>query len=100
MYPTWTQLPNYPGNPKLDQECWIKTFYDPRIDENVNVYVFGFPESYFYTNSTTSIGYGYTMGSLTIEEAMKFVDHVYHSFYNRSDIAEPAKIAVLEDKFF
>jgi hypothetical protein len=86
MYTIWTQLPNYPGNPKVVQECWIKTFYDPRQDENVNVYVFGTPGSYFYTNSPKSIGYGYTMGSETIGAAKDFVDHVYHSFYDRVDI--------------
>lgn len=86
IYSSWTQLERYPGNPKLEQECWVKTFYDPREDENVNVYVFGFPGSYFYTNSTTSIGYGYTMGVETMDKAKEYVDHVYHSFYLRKNI--------------
>jgi hypothetical protein len=86
MYKSWTQLDRYPGNPRLEQECWIKTFYDPRLDENVDVYVFGFPESYFYTNQPNSIGYGYTMGVKTIDEAKEFVDHAYHSYYNRKDL--------------
>jgi hypothetical protein len=98
IYTSWTQLERYPGNPKLEQECWTKTFYDPREDENVDVYVFGFPGSYFYTNSPKSIGYGYTMGAETIEEAKAFVDHVYHSFYDRIDITSSNKVK--ETEFF
>lgn len=89
MYKSWTQLERYPGNPNLEQECTVKTFYDPRLDENVDVYVFGKPDiGYFYSNKINAIGYGYTMGVKTMKDAQEFVDHVYHSFYNREDISE------------
>ena len=87
MYNSWTDLERYPGNPKVEQECSVKTFYDPREDENIDVYVFGTEKTgYFYSNNTKSIGYGYTMGVKTMEEARGFVDHVYHSFYKRVDV--------------
>lgn len=101
IYSSWTQLPNYPGNPKLEQDCWIKTFYDSSLNENIEAYVFGLPGSYFYTTNPKSSGYGYTMGSITIDAAKDFVDHVYHLFYKRTDIIELPKVPVaLEEEFF